>query len=371
MKVLVTGALGFIGRHVTDALKRRGDEVLAADRDCDEAQLRRWALEADAVVHLAGVNRPDDPGEFALVNRDLTVRLASWLGEREVKPIVVFSSSTQAELENPYGASKLAAEQALKTYAEAGGGRVVNLRLTNVFGKGSRPNYNSVVATFCHNVAHGLSCVVNDPSREIQFVYIDDVVAAILAALDSPPAAVTFETRSVDRQYSRTLGQLLADIEGFRDMRENLRVPDFSDRFLVSLYATYLSYLPTDRFGYSLLKREDERGSLAEFMKSDTFGQIFVSRTRPGYTRGNHFHHTKTEKFLVLEGKGIVRFRHIESSEIVEYPVRGEDYQVVDIPPGYTHSIENVGEGEMVTLFWASEIYDPERIDTVFEGVKP
>lgn len=370
MKVLVTGARGFIGRHVVGRLERRGNEVLAAGSDTGDAQLREWALQADAVVHLAGVNRPADESEFARVNRDLTVRLLGWLREKPAQPRLVFSSSTQAELANPYGVSKLEAENALAGYAEDAGGSVVVLRLANVFGSGCRPNYNSVVATFCHNVARGLPCSISDPEREIAFAYIDDVVAAIFEGLDAPRTAVKFERRIVAGQYCRTLGRLLADIESFREMRQSLILPDFADRFRVCLYATYLSYLPTDKFDYLLEKREDARGSLAEFIKSEHFGQIFVSRTHPGVTRGNHFHNTKTEKFLVLQGEGLIRFRHVESLEILEYRVQGENFQVVDIPPGYTHSIENVGKEEMITLFWASEIFDPGQPDTIFEAVE-
>ena len=360
MKVLVTGAKGFIGHHVADALKRRGDEVFAADRSTDEAQLREWALTADAVVHLAGANRPEDPAEFARVNRDLTARLVGLLEEAGAEATLVLSSSTQAEKENPYGVSKREAEAAVEAYA----GPKAIFRLPGVFGKESRPFYNTVVATFCHNVAHDEPNTVSDPSHEVAFVYIDDVVSSILAAVDRP-----VDRPEVTPVYRRTLGQLLAEIEGFRASRETLRVPDLSDRFLVSLYATYLSFLPKDAFAYNLTKREDARGSLAEFVKSDHFGQIFVSRTHPGVTRGDHFHHTKTEKFLVLEGEAIVRFRHAASDEVLEYPVNGEAYRVVDIPPGYTHSIENVGTEELVTLFWASEIFDPARPDTIYEKV--
>lgn len=361
MKVLITGAKGFVGHHVVDALRRRGDEVFAADRTTDLATVQEWARQSDAIVHLAGANRPANESEFAEVNRDLIAHILEGLGDH--RPFVVFSSSTQVELDNPYGASKRGGEEVLEGY-----GNAVILRLPNVFGKESRPFYNTVVATFCHNVARGEECSVSDPSREVTFVYIDDVVGTILSSLDHPSAGV--EYRTVPVEYKRSLGQLLAEIESFREMRSSLAIPDLSDRFLVSLYATYLSFLPQDEFAYSLLKREDERGSLAEFVKSPYFGQVFVSRTHPGITRGNHFHHTKTEKFLVLEGEAVIRFRHHASDEVLEYPVKGEDYRVVDIPPGYTHSIENVGQTELVTLFWASEIFDPERTDTIFEPVK-
>jgi len=361
VKVLVTGAQGFVGHHVVDALRRQGDDVFAADRTTSSAALLEWARSADAIVHLAGANRPPNESEFTEVNRDLIAQIVEGLGE--ARPLIVFSSSTQADLDNPYGLSKRGGEEVLQGY-----GNAVILRLPNIFGKESRPFYNTVVATFCHNVARGEACSVSDPSREVTFVYIDDVVATILDSLGRPPVGVEF--RTVPTEYKRTLGQLLSEIESFREMRTSLLIPDLSDRFLVSLYATYLSFLPQDDFAYSLLKREDERGSLAEFVKSKQFGQIFVSRTHPGITRGNHFHHTKTEKFLVLEGEAVIRFRHAASDEVIEYPVKGEEYRVVDIPPGYTHSIENVGQTELVTLFWASEIFDPERMDTIFEAVK-
>ena len=334
------------------------------------------------IVHLAGVNRPADESEFELVNTGLTAQLTSWLSVGSRSPLIIFSSSTQADQSNPYGTSKLAAERILETYSRENRAHVVVLRLTNVFGKSCRPNYNSVVATFCHAVANDLPVSVSDPDREVLFIYIDDVVAEVLRAIEGASTvsetaettalleqAPNFERRTVEPQYPRTLARLLSDIKSFREMRQSLILPDFSDRFLVSLYATYLSYLPKDEFSYALEKRVDARGALAEFMKSEGFGQIFVSRTHPGITRGNHYHETKTEKFLVLEGEGLIRFRHIESQEILEYGVRGDEFRVVDIPPGYTHSIENIGSTEMVTLFWASEIFDPERMDTVFEGV--
>ncbi|RYD86076.1 MAG: SDR family oxidoreductase [Verrucomicrobiaceae bacterium] len=369
MTVLVTGAAGFVGHHLVDALNRRGDTVLAAKSDTSQDQLRTWALTADAIVHLAGANRPADVSDFEKINRNLTAEITRVAAESEKRPTIVFSSSTQAASDNSYGTSKRQGEAALDAYAQAGG-RAVVFRFPNIFGKESRPFYNTVVATFCHNVARGEPCSVSDPSHEITFVYIDDVVAALLNAIDAPPVAGETERRRVETEYRRTLGQLLADIESFREMRVGLKVPDFSDRFLVSLYATYLSFLPTGDFAYSLVKREDERGSLAEFIKSDHFGQVFVSRTRPGITRGNHFHHTKTEKFLVLEGEGLIRFRHVGSDEVLEYRVKGDEYRVVDIPPGYTHSIENIGHSELVTLFWASEIFDPQRMDTIFEAVQ-
>jgi UDP-2-acetamido-2,6-beta-L-arabino-hexul-4-ose reductase len=307
---------------------------------------------------------------------------------------------------------------------------VAIFRLSNVFGKWCRPHYNSVVATFCHNIARDLPITISDPSREVPLVHVDDVVQAFLEAgtevrgqksevrsqrsevrsqrsevrgqrsgagishdgahfspltIDNSPLTTLAlrASASVDNSspvlayyeaqpvHTVTLGRLAELIRSFRASRQTLLAPDFGDPFVHKLYGTFLSYLEPDDFAYDLTQRTDPRGSLAEFIKSPGFGQIFVSRTRPGITRGNHFHHTKTEKFLVLEGEAIIRFRHIQSQEVIEYAVRGEDYRVLDIPTGYTHSIENVGQGELVTLFWASEVFDPGRPDTIWEEVVP
>jgi UDP-2-acetamido-2,6-beta-L-arabino-hexul-4-ose reductase len=281
-------------------------------------------------------------------------------------PIIVMSSSVQAELENPYGVSKRRAEDLLRGFAAQSGAQVRIYRLKNVFGKWSRPNYNSVVATFCHNIANELPIQISDPSRELELICVDDVVNAFLAEL--PIQAGSTGSRDIP-SFKLTLGDLAGRIQSFHDMRTNLLTPDFAVRFNRQLYAAYLSYLPDQARRQQLEIKSDQRGCLAEFIKSKHFGQIFVSRTRPGVTRGNHYHHTKTEKFLVVEGEGVIRMRQIESSEVHEYEVCGEAFNVIDIPPGYTHSIENIGTGNMVTLFWASEIFDPDSPDTYFLSV--
>lgn len=364
MNVLVTGARGFIGRNLTAHLQaREGCAVTLFDVDNSTDDLRAGLETADIVYHLAGVNRPDSTEEFEIGNAGLTRDICEILRELGRTPVIVMSSSVQAALDSPYGVSKRHAEDALREFAAQSGAHVRIYRLKNVFGKWCRPNYNSVVATFCHNIANDLPIQISDPSRELKLVYVDDVVEAFLTEL--PVHAKANGHRDIPSS-SLTLDDLAGRIQSFHDMRANLLTPDFGVRFNQQLYATYLSYVPDEARRQHLEIKFDQRGCLAEFIKSKHFGQIFISRTRPGITRGNHYHHTKTEKFLVVEGDGIIRMRQIESSELLEYKVRGEAFQVIDIPPGYTHSIENIGAGDMVTLFWASEIFDPDRPDTYF-----
>ena len=460
--ILVTGSAGFIGRHLMEALGRRKDvRVIGYDIGNTQRELDTALAEADFIFHLAGVNRPQRPEEFKTGNADFTASICDSLTALGRKPTFVLSSSIQAELDNPYGLSKRQAEEVLQKWAEGegkgprdhgplttgpgsgeeaegtqqrsevgdqrseGGARAIIFRLKNVFGKWCRPNYNSVVATFCHNIAHDLPISISDPNKELELVYIDDVVAAFTAVLDEhpadlrplpsdlrpppsdpcsvPPGPVVSGQWSrgpvaygdIPRSFKTTLGVLADTIRSFRQSRQSLRLPSFADDFTRCLYATYLSHLEGPNFAYRLDLKTDNRGCLAEFMKSEHFGQIFVSRTKPGITRGNHYHHTKTEKFLVLEGEAVIRFRAIQTSEVggrgggqraegggqrtedgeqrsemIEYRISGTDFRVVDIPPGYTHSIENVGNTEMVVLFWASEIYDPARPDTYAMAVQ-
>lgn len=363
MNILVTGARGFIGRNLVARLRAREDCTLTLfDIDNPSADLRAGLETADIVYHLAGVNRPLTSGEFETVNAGLTRGICGILRELGRSPVIVMSSSIQAALENPYGISKRHAEEALHEWSAWCGAQVRVHRLKNVFGKWCRPNYNSVVATFCHNVANDLPIQISDPRRELELVCVDDVVEAFLAELPLEGSDGHREIPSL----SLTLGDLAGRIQSFHDMRTNLLAPDFAVRFNQQLYATYLSYVPDEDRRQHLEIRSDPRGCLAEFIKSRHFGQIFISRTKPGITRGNHYHHAKTEKFLVVEGDAVIRLRQIERAEVVEYRVNGGDFDVIDIPPGHTHSIENIGSGNMVTLFWASEIFDPDRPDTWF-----
>lgn len=368
-KVLVTGSEGFLGKNLRVALGRvSGIEVLAFDRGETAVDLERFAAEADAVFHLAGVNRPERVEEFQEGNVDLTRALVDLLVAKGRKVPLVLSSSTQAALDNPYGRSKLAAEREVRRYGAATGAPALVYRLPGLFGKWSRPHYNSVVSTFCHDLARGLPITVRDPTFEVELAYVDDVVAEFLRALDpARPAPLDPAVRPIFRV---TLGELARRIELLRDIRATLTLPDLSDGLTRRLYATFLSYLPEDAFAYQPPLRTDHRGSLVELLKSPAFGQIFVSRSRQGVVRGHHFHDTKVEKFCVVQGRAAVCFRHVLGGGIMRYEVRGEDMKVIDIPPGYTHSIENLGDGEMVTLFWSSEVFDPSRPDTYPEKVQ-
>lgn len=367
MNILVTGAHGFIGRNLTTHLQARADCVVTLfDVNNSLDDLRSGLETADIVYHLAGVNRPRITEEFEMGNAGLTREICKILCELGCTPVIVMASSVQAALDNPYGVSKRHAEDALREFAAQTKAQVCIYRLTNVFGKWCRPNYNSVVATFCHNVANDLPIQISDPNREIELVYVDDVIKAFLAEL--PIHAGSNGCPDIP-SFKLSLGDLAGRIQSFHDMRTNLVTPDFAVAFNQRLYATYLSYVPDEARCHQLEIKSDYRGGLAEFIKSSSFGQIFISRTRPGITRGNHYHHTKAEKFFVVEGEGVIRMRRIESSEVVEYRVCGEAFRVIDIPPGYTHSLENIGSGDMVTLFWASEILDPDRPDTYFMPV--
>lgn len=364
-RILITGGRGFLGRNLAAHLRERKDcDTAIFDREDSTEDLRKWLLEADLIFHLAGINRPQDPLDFDTGNAVLTEQVCQILQKGRRSPKIVFSSSIQVELDNLYGASKAKAENALRQFAANTGAIVRIYRLKNLFGKWCRPNYNSVTATFCHNIAHDMPIAISDPAREVELSYVDDVIAAFLAEIDGGLAAG--EAGVQIPSYRIQLGDLARRIQAFHEMRASLTLPDFADWFNRALYATYLSYVPPAEMQHNLEIKSDARGSLAEFIKQSHFGQVFVSRTKPGVTRGNHYHHTKTEKFFVVEGDGLIRMRAIEGGPVVEYLVTGSAYQVIDIPPGFTHSITNVGMGEMVTLFWSSEVFDPNRTDTYY-----
>lgn len=366
MKILVTGAKGFVGKNLIAELKNKGyNEILQYDLDTDAALLDEFAATCEFVFHLAGVNRPTEEKEFMEGNFGFSSKLLDALKKHGNKAPVLITSSIQAERDNAYGVSKKAGEDLLFNYSAETGAKVFVYRLTNLFGKWSRPNYNTVVATYCYNLARGMEIQVNNRDAELNLCYIDDVLDEFLKALaGTPTMAGKFCTVPVS--HSIKLGQLADTISSFVQSRKNLSVPDMTDELTKKLYATYLSFLPTDSFSYDLKMNVDQRGSFTEFIRTPERGQVSVNVSKPGITKGNHWHHTKNEKFLVVSGKALIRFRKPDEAEIFEYTVSGDKLQVVDIPTGYTHSIVNIGEGELVTIMWANEAFNPEKPDTIF-----
>jgi UDP-2-acetamido-2,6-beta-L-arabino-hexul-4-ose reductase len=366
MKILVTGAKGFIGRNLIEELRNKNyTDIFEYSRDSDSSLLEKFCKEADFVFHLAGINRPQDPSEYMDGNYGLTSKILETLKKFNNNCPVMLSSSIQAEFDNPYGISKRAGEDLLFEYAIETGANVLIYRFPNVFGKWCKPNYNSAIATFCHNITRELPINVNDSSIMLNLVYIDDVVEELINALNGNENRAG-DFCEVPIVHTRELGEIVALIYSFKDSRESRSIPKMSNPFVKKLYSTYLSYLPEEKFSYELKMNIDNRGSFTEFIKTPDRGQVSVNISKPGITKGNHWHHTKNEKFLVVSGKGVIRFRKINTDEIIEYFVSGEKLEVVDIPVGYTHNIENLGDIDMVTVMWANEYFDPEKPDTFF-----
>lgn len=364
--ILITGADGFIGRNLRlrlDELKRF--ELIGLDVDDDGAALADATARADFVFHLAGVNRPQDPAEFATGNLGSVETLCLALEQAGNKAPVLLTSSTQAEADNPYGASKRAAEDALLAHAARTGAAAYVFRLPNVFGKWARPNYNSAVATFCHNIAHGLPITVHDPAAPLRLVYVDDVMDAFIALLDQGPAESGFCTVPV--VYDTSVGEVADIIRSFPASRDSLVTPPVGTGLVRALYATYLSYLPPADFTYAVAVhgREDPRGPFVEMLKTPDAGQFSYFIAHPGVTRGDHYHHTKAEKFLVIAGTAHFGFRHVVTGERHEVVTRGGEGRIVETIPGWTHNISNIGEEDLVVMLWANEIFDRARPDTI------
>ena len=377
MNILITGAKGFIGKNLIAQLNnikegKAKEERIPADLnlceydiDSEQDLLDEYCQKADFVFHLAGVNRPKEQSEFMEGNFGFTSILLDTLKKHNNTCPIMLASSIQAELDNPYGISKKAGEELLFCYAEETGAKVYVYRFPNVFGKWCLPNYNSAIATFCYNIARNLPIQVNDRNVMMRLVYIDDVVDEQISALAGKP---TMEGKycKVPVEHRSTLGEIIDLIYSFCESRRNLQVPDMGNDFTKKLYATYLSYLPENGFSYPLKMNVDQRGSFTEFLKSSDRGQVSVNISKPGVTKGNHWHHTKNEKFLVVSGRGVIRFRKINEDKVIEYFVSGDKLEVVDIPVGYAHNIENLGDTEMVTIMWANEPFDPEKLDTYY-----
>ena len=382
MKILVTGAKGFIGRNLVSQLHNIqlgkvenaslsvGLTIFEYDVDSDPVELELYCKDADFVFNLAGVNRPKDPTEFMQGNFGFTSVLLDTLKKYHNTCPVMLSSSIQAILDNPYGESKRAGEELLFDYSRETGANVLIYRFPNVFGKWCRPNYNSVIATFCHNIAHDLPIQVNDPNVLLSLVYVDDVVDELIAALTGN-AHCEGDYYIVPTIHTVTLGKVVELLHSFKESRKTLDVPNVGDPFTKKLYSTYLSYLPQNRFCYPLKMNVDNRGSFTEIIRTSDRGQFSVNISKPNITKGNHWHHTKNEKFVVVSGRGVVRFRDMNdpTSKVIEYLVSGENIEVIDIPTGYTHNIENLGDTDMVTFMWCNECFDSTHPDTFFEEV--
>ncbi|WP_415294023.1 NAD-dependent epimerase/dehydratase family protein [Clostridium perfringens] len=370
MKVLVTGAKGFIGKNLVSTLDREDKyEIICIDRENSKEELEKGVLNSDFIVHLAGINRPKNEEEFFEGNTGLTEEIIEILKENNKNTSILITSSIQADLDNAYGQSKKGAEEALIKYMADTNGNVFIFRLPNVFGKWCRPNYNSAIATFCHNIARGEEVWISDPTKEMTLVYIDDVVRNIKDVIDNEKTYIP-GYQNVDIEHKATLGEIVDLINSFKESRKSLMIPNMENELTKKLYSTYLSYLPEKDFSYPLKMNVDNRGSFTEFIKSKDRGQVSVNISKPGITKGNHWHDTKNEKFLVVSGEGVIRFRKVDSEEIIEYKVSGEKLEVVDIPVGYTHSIINTGERDMVTIMWVNEIFNPEKPDTIYLEVE-
>lgn len=390
MRILVTGAKGFVGKNLCSQLHNIQDQkarwyklsetieaIYEYDIDSSIEQLDAWCKDCDFVFNLAGVNRPKDPKEFMEGNFGFASTLLNTLKKYNNTCPVMISSSSQAALDNPYGKSKKAGEELMFKYAEETGAKVLVYRFPNLFGKWCRPNYNSVVATFCHNIANGLPIQVNDPSVMLNFVYIDDVVDSLISCLSGREYK---EGRYcyVPNIYKVRLGDIADLLYSFDKGRYDLQIPCVSDGFRKALYSTFVSYLPDNKIAYPLVMKCDDRGSFSEFIRTENHGQVSINISKPGITKGQHWHHNLVERFLVVSGHGLIQLRKEGVDEngqpypVLNYEVSGKKLEVVEMIAGYTHNLINLSDTEdMVTVIWANGCFDPSRPDTYFDPVEP
>ncbi len=379
MKVLVTGSNGFVGKNMVETLKNIKDgkdktrnlsiqKIFCFDLENNIEDLNQFTKECDIVINLAGINRPQNPKEFYAGNKGFIEILCSYLVKNNNKCPIIASSSIQVGKDNDYAKSKKEGEDFLKIFSKENGNPIYIYRFANLFGKWCKPNYNSVTATWCYNIANNLDIQVNDPNVILPLCYIDDVINEIIECIKGN-GNFNGEYYEVNPIYQVSLEYLSNTLQTFKDSRKNLSIANQNNDFIKKLYATYLSYLPEDRFSYSLKMNIDDRGSFTEFIRTKEHGQVSINISKPGIIKGNHWHHTKNEKFLVVSGIGIIRFRKIGDDKIIEYKVSGDKLEVIDIPTGYTHNIENIGNTDMVTVMWANEPFNPDKPDTYFEEV--
>lgn len=369
MKILVTGSKGFVGKNLMATLKYLDYEVVTFNRDNSLHDLKEMVLDVDFVVHLAGSNRPINTDDFYSVNADLTKELVNAIENTGRAIPILLSSSIQALNDSDYGKSKLFGENIVIDYAKRSGAQIYIYRYPNLFGKWSQPNYNTVIATWCHNISRDLPIQVNDSNVEIELAYIDDVIEETVNAIEGKGNHVDNYFFEVSNTSKVRLGRIIELLKFFKASRQSLFLPDMSKGFETQLYSTYLSFLPTDQFSYPLTMHKDHRGSFTEFLKTNDRGQVSINISKPGITKGEHWHHSKNEKFLVVKGDGLIQLRDIYSNEIVEYCISGDKLEVVDIPTGYTHNIINTSTEDMVTVMWVNEPFNPTRPDTYFEKV--
>ncbi|QEK37236.1 MULTISPECIES: UDP-2-acetamido-2,6-beta-L-arabino-hexul-4-ose reductase [Acinetobacter] len=363
MKILVTGSNGFIAKNLIQFLSEKTEvEILKVHRESSEQELKESILSADWIVHLAGINRPLNESEFIEGNVTLTEKITQTLREEHKLTPIILSSSIQADRDNAYGKSKLGGEQALEQLHEEQGNPVYICRLANVFGKWSRPNYNSAVATFCHNVANDLPLQINDANAIIRLVYIDDVVETFWNMING--SVSVDQTFQIQPEYQITVGDLAKTLNGFKASRDTLITDQVGTGLTRALYSTYLSFLKPEQFDYSVPKYGDARGVFVEMLKTPDAGQFSYFTAHPGITRGGHYHHTKTEKFLVIKGKALFKFKHVVTGEFYELETQGDEPRIVETVPGWTHDITNIGNDEMIVMLWANEIFDRNKPDT-------
>jgi UDP-2-acetamido-2,6-beta-L-arabino-hexul-4-ose reductase len=378
MRILITGSNGFFGKNLVSHLnKKDGIDIFHFNRVDSFDSLSFSLDEIDIIFHLAGENRPNSFDDFNINNVVLTKKLCDELQKKQKHIPIIFSSTNHvlsveensvSEIVRAYGKSKLSAESALMEYAQNTGASVVIYRFPGVFGKWCKPNYNSVVATFCHNIAHQTAIEITDPDKVIKLVYVDDVISDFLVLLEKMPTGISF--KRMHPEYEISLGGLANAIANFKKSRKELYIEAVGVGFMRALYATYISYLPKEEFSYDLEYFEDKRGVFVEILKTQNSGQISYFTAKPGVTRGGHFHHSKIEKFLVIEGEALFRFRHIISNDYFEIKVKAGQPRIVETIPGWTHDITNIGSNELISLLWANEVFNSDRPDTIFERVE-